>query len=305
MPTEIPDPRLTEVADNVFAYIQPDGTWFLNNTRFLPGERGVTVIDQCGTEAPARRFQETVPRTCEPPVQTLINTHHHADHTFGNFVAPPHATIVAHRKARDEVIATGTSIAAAFEGPDWGDIEIVPPFLCFEDRLTLFVDDLECQLIHFGTPAHTTNDIVVWIPEHKVLFSGDLAFKGGTPFALQGSVDGWLETLDRLSALGAETVVPGHGPVCGPEVFDEARRYLQFLKETAQRGYEAGLEPLELARETDLGEFAELSDAERIVGNLHRAYSELRGEERGVALDLPSIIGEMRAYIGGPIVSHA
>ena len=217
--------------------------------------------------AQARRFQETVARTCEPPVQTLINTHHHADHTFGNFVAPPHATIVAHRKARDEVIATGTSIAAAFEGPDWGDIEIVPPFLCFEDRLTLFVDDLECQLIHFGTPAHTTNDIVVWIPEHKVLFSGDLAFKGGTPFALQGSVDGWLETLERLSALGAETVVPGHGPVCGPEVFDEARRYLQFLKETAQRGYEAGLEPLELARETDLGEFAELSDAERIVGN--------------------------------------
>lgn len=305
MPNEMPDPRLEEVSEDVFAYIQPDGTWFLNNTGFLRGRRGVTVIDQCGTEERARRFQETVAQTCEPPVQTLINTHHHGDHTFGNFVAPRHTTIVAHRKARDEVIATGTSIAAAFEGPEWGEIEILPPFLCFEDRLTLFVDELECHLIHFGTPAHTTNDVVVWIPERKLLFAGDLAFKGGTPFALQGSIDGWIETIGAIKGLGAETIVPGHGPVCGPEVFDAARDYLLFLRELAKQGFEAGIEPLELAQSTDLGKFADLSDAERIVGNLYRAYSELRDEERGIPLDLASIMGEMRTYLGGPILSHA
>lgn len=305
MTIEMPDPRVEEVAEGIYAYIQPDGTWFLNNTGFLRSSRGVTVIDQCGTEERARHFCEEVARTTDQPIQTLINTHHHADHTFGNFVCPPHTTIVAHRRARDEVIKTGTSIAAAFEGPTWGDIEIVPPFLCFEESLTLFVDDLECRLIHFGTPAHTTNDIVIWIPERKLLFSGDLAFNGGTPFVLQGSVEGWLETLQQLKQLNVETVVPGHGPVCGAEVFDEAEEYLTFLQEAARRGFEAGLEPLELAQETDLGEFAGLSDHERIVGNLHRAYSELRGEGRGTPLDLPSILGEMRTYLGGPIVSHA
>jgi cyclase len=305
MSSTVPDPYVREVAEGIFAYIQPDGTWFLNNAGFLVGSRGVAMVDQCGTEQRARALFDRVREPGGRPVHTLINTHHHADHTFGNFVLPPETTIVGHRRARDEVIATGTGIAAAFQGPDWGEIQISPPFLCFEDRLSLFIDDLEVELIHFGTAAHTTNDIVVWIPERGVLFSGDLIFKGGTPFALQGSVAGWAETLEKLRDLGAETIVPGHGPICGPEAIDEVAAYLAFLQQTAREGFEAGLEPLELASPTDLGPFASLTDPERIVGNLHRAYSELRGEPLGTPLALPPIIGDMQAYIGGPIVSHA
>jgi cyclase len=180
MSSTVPDPYVREVAEGIFAYIQPDGTWFLNNAGFLVGSRGVAMVDQCGTEQRARALFDRVREPGGRPVHTLINTHHHADHTFGNFVLPPETTIVGHRRARDEVIATGTGIAAAFQGPDWGEIQISPPFLCFEDRLSLFIDDLEVELIHFGTAAHTTNDIVVWIPERGVLFSGDLIFKGGT-----------------------------------------------------------------------------------------------------------------------------
>lgn len=303
--TTMPEPYLEEIGDGIFAYIQPDGTWFLNNAGFLVGSRGVTAIDQCGTEERARAFRSAIEKTSDRPIQTLVNTHHHADHTFGNFVMPPHTTIVGLGKTRDEVIATGTGIAAAFQGPEWGDIEVTPPFLCFDERITLFVDDLEVQLIHFGTPAHTTNDIVVWIPERRVLFSGDLVFNGGTPFALQGSVAGWLETIGQLRGLDAETIVPGHGPVCGPDALDTVEAYLRWLQDLATRGHDAGLDPLDVARQTDLGEFAGLSDPERIVGNLHRAYSELRGDSRGAPLALPPIIGQMQQYIGGPIVSHA
>ncbi len=303
--TTMDPPRLEEVSDRIFAYIQPDGSWFLNNAGFIVGSKGVTLVDQCGTEARARALLEAVGRTTSAPIQTLVNTHHHADHTFGNFTVPAATTIVGHRRARDEVIATGVGIAQLFEGPDWGDIEVAPPFLCFEEQLTLFVDDLEVQLIHFGTPAHTTNDVVAWIPERRVLFAGDLVFNGGTPFALQGSIAGWLETLDRLESLGAETVIPGHGPVCGPEVYPTLRGYLRFVDEAARRGFEEGLAPLELARSLDLGEWERLSDPERIVGNLHRAYSELRGEPRGHVLDLMPVVADMQSYLGGPLVSHA
>lgn len=305
MRTTMPDPYIEEVAEGIFAYIQPDGTWFLNNAGFLVGSRGVAMVDQCGTELRARTFLDQARGPGRRAVHTLINTHHHADHTFGNFVLPADTTIVGHRRARDEVIATGTGIAAAFEGPDWGDIQISPPFLCFDERLSLFIDDLEVELIHFGRPAHTTNDIVVWIPERRVLFSGDLIFNGGSPFALEGSVAGWIETLEMLRDLGAETIVPGHGPVCGPEAIDEVAAYIEFLQRTAREGFDAGIEPLELAKQTDLGPFTSLTDPERIVGNLHRAYSELRGEPWGTALALPPIIGEMQSYVGGPIVSHA
>ena len=74
--------------------------------------------------------------------------------------------------------------------------------------------------MHLGHPPHTDNDSVVWLPDRKVLFSGDLLFESGTPFVFQASVAGAIEALDELKQLGAETIVPGHGSVCGPEVFD-------------------------------------------------------------------------------------
>jgi cyclase len=140
-----------------------------------------------------------------------------------------------------------------------------------------------------------------------VVFTGDLLFNGGTPFALQGSVSGWIEVLETvLRPLGARTLVPGHGPVCGPEVIDEMLAYLRFVQQLAREARAAGLTPLEAARAADLGEFKDLLDSERIVGNLHRAYLELDGAERGAPVDLVRALGDMVAYNGGrPLSCHA
>ena len=92
---------------------------------------------------------------------------------------------------------------------------------------------------------------------------------------------------------------PGHGPVCGPEVLDGLARYYRFVLDLAASSREAGVGPLEAARSTDLGEFAELSDQERLVGNLHRALFELDGHERGAPMDLAAPIMDMIAYNGG------
>ena len=148
-------------------------------------------------------------------------------------------------------------------------------------------------------PAHTTNDIVAWLPERKLLFSGDLVFNQGTPFVAMGSVSGSLEAVKRLRQLGAETIVPGHGPVCGPAVLDDIEAYLTFVQDTARKAFDAGISPLESAQETDLGRFTTWHDSERIAGNLHRAYSELRGEPLGTVLDLGAIGADMVALNGG------
>lgn len=94
-------------------------------------------------------------------------------------------------------------------------------------------------------------------------------------------------------------IVPGHGPVCGPEAIGAVEAYLRFVEQTAQAAFAAGLGPLEAARETDLGPFAGLLDPERIVGNLHRAYSELRGEPLGAPVDFGLVFAEMVAWRGG------
>jgi cyclase len=297
-------PIVQEVSDGVFAYVQPDGTWWINNTGFVVGRDRAAAIDASSTEARTRALIGAIGKVTPQPVRTLVNTHHHGDHTHGNGLFTD-ATIIAHEKTREEILAEGKPGTSAlirsgtWNDVDWGDLPLAPPFLTYTTGVDLWVDDLKCEVRHGGTPAHSTNDSIVWLPSRKVLFAGDLLFNGGTPFLVAGSVAGALEAVSGLKDLGAETIVPGHGPVCGPEVIDDVLAYLRFVLDLAERGVASGTPPLELARSIDLGRFAELTDRERLVGNLHRAYAELRGAERGAPIDFTAALGDMRAYNGG------
>ena len=294
-------PRVVEVSDGVYAYVQDDGTWWINNTGFVVGSRAVTAIDACSTERRTRALREAITQVSPCPVRTLINTHHHGDHTHGNYLFAD-ATIVAHERCREEMLAAGLPTpmyAAVWDAPDWGQLELAPPTVTFADAVTVWSDDLGCEVRHVGTPAHTTNDSVVWLPERHVLFAGDLVFNGGTPFLLMGSLAGALEAVAGLRDYAAEVIIPGHGPVCGAEIIDATLDYLRFVDELARRAHADGIRPLQAARDTDLGRFAELTDRERIVGNLHRAYAELDGADRGAPLDLATALTDMVAYNGG------
>jgi cyclase len=300
---------LEEVADGVFGYIQPDGSWMINNTGFIVARDGVSAIDASSTERRTRAFRDAIGSVTRAPVRTLVNTHHHPDHTAGNGLFAD-ATIVAHELARDEMRVLGLPRnSGVWTDTDYGDLKLALPFLTFADRLTLWADDLRCELLFAGAPAHTTNDIVVWIPERSVLFSGDLLFNGGTPFLLSGSVLGAIDVLENfLIPLGAQTIVPGHGPVGGPELIEPVLGYLRFIAGLAADGRAAGVAPLELARGTDLGQYAEWTDPERIVGNLHRAYADLAApaEARGCPIDFIAALTDMIAYNGGrPLTCHA
>jgi cyclase len=293
-------PRVEEVSDRVFAYIQPDGTWWINNTGFLAGRRGVISIDACSTERRTRDYLDAITSVSSAPVRTLVNTHHHGDHTFGNYLFRG-ATIVGHEGTRQGIFDWGEPRSAPFwTDVEWGDVELEPPFLTYTEGVTLWSDDLRAEVKHVGVPAHTTNDSIVWLPERRVLFCGDLLFNGGTPFLVQGSVAGAIQVLEEvIKPLGAQTIVPGHGGVCGPELIDDVLGYLRFVQRSAVEGRAAGLSPLQTARELDLGDYAGLLDVERIVGNLHRAYAELDGASPRERIDVAAALTDMVTYNGG------
>lgn len=295
----MPPPEMHEVDRGVYAYVQLDGSWGLNNPGVVVGSRYAIVIDTLFTEARNRAFRDELGRIATVPITTLVNTHHHGDHTWGNALYPE-ATIIGHELCRTETIETGLSIQPNFPGVDFGHIDVTPAFATFTDRLNLYVDDLKLEL-HFVGPAHTTNDSVVWLPERKILFAGDVTFNGGTPFFVQGSLAGHIAAVERLKQFGAERIIPGHGAVCGPEALDVMLDYLRFVERLAKEAFDAGVTPLEAARAADLGRFAEIPESERIVANLHRAYSELRGEPLGTPMSLTSVFPEMVEFNGGPI----
>jgi cyclase len=297
--------QIRQVSEDIYAYLQPDGSWYINNTGFLVSAAGVISVDATSTERRTRAYLDAIKEVTDKPVRTLVNTHHHGDHTYGNSLFGA-VTIVGHEKCRAAVIAGGLpGNSGLFDPVDWGEVTLAPPTLTFTDRIRLWSDDRPVEVSYVGQAAHTTNDSLVWLPEQEVLFCGDLLFNGGTPFVLMGSVRGAIDVLATVVApVPATVIVPGHGAPCGRELIGTVVGYLEFVLATARQGLAAGLSPLELARGTDLGEYAGWLDRERIVGNLHRAYSDL--DPAHPRVDLAGALRDMVAYNGGvPLSCYA
>ncbi|MGW7416039.1 MBL fold metallo-hydrolase [Streptomyces sp. NPDC054863] len=296
-----PPAEVTEVAEGVHAFVQAPGGWCLNNAGVIVSEGQSALVDTAATETRARHLREAALARNPAAPRSVVNTHFHGDHAFGNFLFPE-ALVLGHERTRSEMIAAGLHLTGMWPDVEWGDIELTPPQVTYREGLTLHVGAVRAELVHIGPRAHTSNDTVVWLPEQRVLFTGDLVMAGVTPFLLMGSVAGSLAAVERLRAFGAETVVPGHGPVSGPEVLDAVEGYVTLLGRIAERGLAAGLTPMQAAKESDLGPYAELLDAERLVPNLHRAYAELRGTDAADPLPMPVLqqaLGEMNTYYGG------
>jgi cyclase len=279
--------RTVEVADGVFAYLQLDGGWCLNNAGIITGGDRTVLVDTAATIARAEALRATVDRLGGGRQLTIVNTHHHGDHCFGNGVFDPAATIIAHDRTSPELAEGGLGLCGLWPAVDWGEIRLRLPDVTYSDTLTLHTGGHEVRLIHPG-PAHTTNDTVVLLPSERVLFAGDLVWNGVTPFVLMGSVAGSIEAIGRLRELPVSTVVPGHGPVGGLELLDQTVAYLAWVQEVAAAGHGAGLAPL-----------AELIDAERLAGNLVRAYAELAGGPLGAPVDVLSAFQQMIDFHGG------
>jgi cyclase len=289
---------LEPVAEDVYAYTQQPGGWCLSNAGVVVGPDGAMIVDTLATQARANRLRESVDALGAGPRRIVVNTHHHGDHIFGNQAFGAGATVVAHEQARTEMAETGLALTRLWPQVQWGEVRIVLPALTFTDRLTVHLGERRAELIHVG-PAHTTNDVVVWLPDERVLFAGDVVLSGATPFSLMGSIAGSLRAIERLRALDARTVVCGHGPVAGPEVFDENAEYLEWIQRLAYLGAARGLSPLDTARDAHRGRFAHLLDQERIVGNLHRAFAELDGGPPARPLDVVAVFGEMVEFNEG------
>ena len=132
------------------------------------------------------------------------------------------------------------------------------------EQLELDVGGREVRLIEVG-PAHTQGDLIVWVPDARIAIAADILFIGVTPIMWAGPLEGWIAALERLLELGAERLVPGHGPVCGPEEVRRLIDYWRWLDRAAGEHLDVGESPAEAARELVLGE--EIADGASPTGS--------------------------------------
>ncbi len=200
---------------------------------------GVVVIDALGSPALAEELLQTIRKITPQPVTHVIVTHYHADHIYGlQTFQQAGASIIAHQAARTYLQSDTAHLrlqASRQELAPWIDANtrLVPADRWIEGDTELVVGGVRMLIQHLG-PAHTPEDIAVYLPEQKVLFAGDLVFRGRIPFVGQANSKQWIQTLDKLLAKETRAIVPGHGPVSTHARADlqMTRDYLAYLRET-------------------------------------------------------------------------
>jgi glyoxylase-like metal-dependent hydrolase (beta-lactamase superfamily II) len=175
---------------------------------------------------------------------------------------------------------------------EYAHLKLSAPGVTFEKTLVFHQTGRRVELHHLG-PAHTYGDALVYLPEDRVLFSGDLAFFYVTPLAFQGHVGNWIKVADRILAMDVETIVPGHGPIGGKQNLAEMRAYLVLLRREAKKRFRAGMSPQQASRDIKLGVYAAWREPERILPNIMRLYQEFRNE-LDTPLDARFVFEEMR-----------
>jgi cyclase len=270
---------LIEVAADAYAFIQENAA---TNAGFIVGDEGVLVIDSLMTPTLASKLYTAIRRVTAKPIRYLVNTHYHGDHVFGNQYFWP-APIIAHANCRAELIETFDANMQRYRRsrpeliPELEQIRMTLPDVPFDQRLTIALDGREIQLRYLGR-AHTAGDIVLYLPQDKVLYVGDLAVHKTWPAFPDGHITKWLTVLDAVAEIDAETIVPGHGPVGGRAEFDEARELMAWRHRELRRGFDAGLSEEETANQVGLGKFAGFLGQDRVGLIAHMAYRAYRGE---------------------------
>jgi cyclase len=229
------------------------------------------------------------------PIRFAFDTHHHGDHAYGNQVMVDNgATPVAHTGVIEEMKRYETGYYGSKPGrwedtaksrPDVAASHLRPPSVLFPRELYFDDGKHRVELLHLGI-AHTHGDAVAWLPEERILFTGDACVNGPYNFVGDGSVEKWIGTLDAAKKLGARVVCPGHGPRATADVLDDQQVFFKQLREQVGElvsAKKSGREIYEAVSRiggnlSAQAQIARYVGKEGLSGQVEKVYTEMTGE---------------------------
>jgi len=279
-----------------YAYLQPDGSWGWSNAGLITdGEDSLlvdTLFDLNLTREMLQIMRDAVPQS--ENIGTLVNTHANGDHTFGNQLVEG-AAIIASAAGAEEMAElppsalaeimrnagamgeAGVFLKKLFDVFDFEGIELAAPTETFSGTTTRKVGDKTIELHEVG-PAHTKGDTLVYVPEDKTVFTGDILFIEGHPIMWAGPIANWVKACDLMLGWDVETIVPGHGPITDKTGVQAVRDYLTYIEAEARKRHAAGMSVMEAAQDIAFDDFSSWGDAERIAVNVDTLFKEFNGD---------------------------
>ncbi len=288
---------LQDLGNGGFAWLQPDGGWGWSNAGLIvDGDQSLivdTLFDLPLTHSMLDAMRAAAPNATRD-FDFLLNTHSNGDHCNGNELVHG-AEIIASKACAEELANENPAMMVTLmeRAPDMGEvgefftycfsdfdfhgITHTPPTRTFEGSLDLHVGNKAVHLEQVG-PAHTRGDVLAYVPDDRLVFTGDILFIEGHPILWAGPVQNWIDACDYMLGLDVETVVPGHGPITGKNGVQAMRDYLVYVRDEARRRFDAGIPVLEAALDISLSDYDSWGDAERIVVNVATLYKEFAGD---------------------------
>lgn len=281
----IPDPQVVKINDRIHAFIgpmefpNPKNQGYMVNSTVIEGDTGIILIDTGFSDEIGAHLTRHVARISRKPIKVVINTHHHGDHTFGN-AAFPGARILSTEMCRKLLLEGEGEWLATLEngvGRKFPNTRAVPATEVYANktRTDIVIDGVKLT-VWAPEAAHTDGDLMIWLPDDKVLVGGDVLVQGIIPNFIDARVRLWIETLAQVKEMPARVIIPGHGPLM--QVADAAALHQRMARLYAgiEAGYKAGLTDSEIRRQLDLSEWKPLHRFDQQMGgNINRAYLEI------------------------------
>lgn len=309
------DFQLVKVADGVYAAIARPGGLASGNAGFVIGDEGVLIFDTFFTPAAMEELISEIQALTKLPIKFAVNSHYHLDHTGGNQVLVARGVpIIAH----DNVAQWQTTKNKRFlpmpenlqkrradaakqlsETPeDQKDkraqferqirrydammaIKLTNPTVTFGSGVVrLYLGQREVVLSTL--PGHTGGDVFAYVPDAKVVFTGDLGWSKTLPNLVDATVNDWIPTLDRiLNQYPSAKFIPGHGNVAGPSEIKDFRDYLDDLRTRVKQGIADGLTVDQAKQQLKLPEkYKEFAFQDFATPNVEDMYKELKGTKQ-------------------------
>ena len=267
-------------------------------------EEGIILFDAPLIPHPALDWRAQIEdEFADEPLLYMINTDHHRGHALGNQYFLP-ITVIAHERAHKEMSGYTENFKERVRNSfkrepeiqtQLDNIIIVPPDVTFTNRATLIRGTRRVELIFVG--GHTPATSLVWLPEEKICFVGDILWVDQHPYMAQGSTIEWLNALELIRELDAEQLVPGHGPVCEPDATHRVAEYILFMRQRVRDSYLEGKSKNE-AKSGLVSEMVEWFPVpperkakieSQIKSGINRVYREIQREEEEKALAVAGV----------------
>ena len=282
--------HLQKISEQVYAIVGPLGNRTAgnlgNNATFglvITGE-GAVLIDSGGTYRGAQEIDALIKSVTEQPVVKVINTGGQDHRWLGNsYFSENGASLIASERAvkdqqartQDQLIMLGTLIGDdALEGTKPMHAETT-----FTDTLIFTLGDTEFQIMHAGQ-AHTPGDSFVWLPQHEVMFTGDIVYvERMLGVGTQSNSGSWIKTFEAMAAYQPKHVVPGHGKATDlATARSDSYDYLVFLRQAVGDFMDAGGDIIDIGS-IDQSKYHYLLNHDSLAGrNAQQVYTEMEWE---------------------------